>query len=100
MMSCSCLYRTVPVHLLYSSTFYQASNRHSVLCYYCDANYCTEAQTETQLTIFYCLIALCYQYFNVSSVRASVRECVTDVTSTDEPRLQAPAYIKAWQNQI
>ena len=31
---------------------------------------------------------------------SSVCECVTDVTSTNEPRLHAPAYIKAWQNQI
>ena len=43
-----------------------------------------------------CSMTQLHQYFNV----LSVHECVTDVTSTNEPRLHAPAYIKAWQNQI
>ena len=38
--------------------------------------------------VLHIIVRLCFnQYFNVSSVRLSVCVCVTDVTSTNEPRL-------------
>ena len=40
-------------------------------------------------SILYALLQVdCYQYFNVSSVRACVRPCVMDVTSPNEPGLR------------
>ena len=40
----------------------------------------------TQFTVL--ILYVYYQYFNVSSVRPSVCVCVTDVTSTNKPRLR------------